>query len=410
MTKGDTADEATSRQPWWQESTRALVWAWAISRVVVILATLAFADTSLVFGDLNLLWAAINGEEIQGEVPTIGEYPGALRLLAAPAMLAASPEQFVLGWLLVALCVDAALTASLARESRRAAWVWIGASTLLGPVTWARVEILLGLLCVAALRSRGRRPALAGTLLGLAALLKLWPLALAAALLPRRGWPMFSAALGGTVAIGVVAEVAVAGSRSVIDPWVWQVDRGIQIESLPATFALVAQRGRDPSDVIEFAFRSYQLIEPGRSWLDIAGLVFVLLIAGVAAALLLKVPEDSVEGTWRVAAALLATTVVAANSVFSPQYVLWFLPLVALASPVRDRPRGTLAVLSGLCVLTQAIFPWGYPPLVLGDDWALWLLASRNALVVALVLLLAIWLFRVSSRTASHHSQTMPPV
>jgi hypothetical protein len=81
---------------------------------------------------------------------------------------------------------------------------------------------------------------------------------------------------------------------------------------------------------------------------------------------------------------------VAANTVFSPQYVLWFLPLTALAAAAATVPRAVDGVLVGLAALTQVVWPWYYVDLLNLLDGTLLVLTLRNGLMVLLVVLLAV--------------------
>jgi hypothetical protein len=92
---------------------------------------------------------------------------------------------------------------------------------------------------------------------------------------------------------------------------------------------------------------------------------------------------------YAVAAALLATSAVVVNSVYSPQYVLWFLPLVALAAADRSLPAFLSVLTVGIALLTQIIYPWTYRSVVELEPGALLLLAARNVMTIVLAVLLA---------------------
>jgi hypothetical protein len=82
----------------------------------------------------------------------------------------------------------------------------------------------------------------------------------------------------------------------------------------------------------------------------------------------------------------------ASAKVASPQFLLWLVPLVAL---VGGRAGIAAAVVLGAaCVLTQLIYPSRYDALVAGDAFPLVLLAARNILLLALVVILAFALTR----------------
>ena len=73
-------------------------------------------------------------------------------------------------------------------------------------------------------------------------------------------------------------------------------------------------------------------------------------------------------------------------SLLSPQFLLWLVPLVALVLR-----RRTLAVAAALAValgLTQAVYPGRYDALVSLDPLPITLLAVRNAILVAIAVVL----------------------
>jgi hypothetical protein len=148
--------------------------------------------------------------------------------------------------------------------------------------------------------------------------------------------------------------------------------------------------------VWEFEFRAFQLQGTQGSAADLLGL---LALAAVGLLVLLRLARGH-EGAGELdarrasAAALLATVLVAVNTVFSPQYVLWILPLAALAAADTLLPRATDAVLLAVCGLTQVIWPWQYLDLLALQDGTLLLLVLRNGLVVVLAVLLAVGLAR----------------
>ena len=362
---------------------------------------LGYAVSSLtrptLFNDITLVWSWAHQAPFGDDpAPPLAEYPGLARLLARGALLSGDPVTFGWAWIAVMLALDLVLLVVLARVGGRPAWLWVIGGAALGPVVWLRYDLLVAVLVVLAVRWRGPRPAWSGVLLGLAVLLKLWPLVLVAALLPRPQARRWALAAGGTVLAGVAAEALLAGRDSVVTPLVYQSGRGLQIESLPATPTLWASRGQDPTTVWEFEFRAFQLQDSaGPAW-DLLGLVVTAVACLVVLLLGHRVGSDVGTGASRPdalrasSAALLATLLVAVNTVFSPQYVLWFLPLVALATAAASVPRAVDVALVALAGLTQLIWPWNYESLLNLLPEALTVLLLRNILVVVLVVLLGV--------------------
>lgn len=369
--------------------------AWLVSRAVVLAVAVTQLSRPTLFNDPNLLWAWATGTPFGSDAdPALAEYPGAARLLALSGRLASTPEAFGWAWIAAMLVVDAVILVLLTREGRRGGWFWIVGGAALGPVLWLRYDLVVGLLVVIAMTLRDRRPAWSGIALGVAVLLKLWPLVLVAALLARTGWRRWATVAAATVGAGALLELLTRGYESLLTPLTYQSDRGIQIESLVATPTLIARHGDDPMQVWEFAFRAFQLQDSDGTPTTIVGVV--VLLAGGAAVLAgtQRCASDRLMVVRASGAALLAVLMVATNSVFSPQYVMWFLPLVALLV-AHDRVdagvgRAIAAATVLVAALTQVVWPWNYPDLLALQGWVLAVLTVRNLLVLVLVVLL-VW-------------------
>lgn len=379
--------------------------AWASSRAVVLVLATSRLDWGTLFNDPALLWAWATGAPFGGDPdPSLEEYPGAARLVALTGRLTESAEAFGWGWVAAFLLVDLAVLVVLAQAGRTGAWLWVVGGAALGPVLWLRYDLLVSLLALVAVMLRDRRPAWSGMALGLAVLLKLWPLVLVAALAPRGRWTRWAGAGAATVGAGVLIEVVLRGPSSVLTPLTYQSDRGVQIESLWATAALIGGRDGDPTEVWEFAFRAYQLQDAEPVWAT-AVAVAVMASAGLGSVVAVgRCAPDLVPSVRAYAAALLAVSVVLTNTVFSPQYVIWFLPLVALAVSWSWRApelRGpvlpvTVGTLLAVAALTQRIWPWRYPDLLRLEPSALAVLVTRNLLVLVLAGVLAWSLWRLA--------------
>lgn len=367
-----------------------------LSRLVVLGLILLAGNYDSVFSDQILLWQAGNSIVVNGEVVANSEYPIGLRSLSLLAGLFSDPLPFILVWILTCLALDLALTLVLLRRARLSAMTWILAGAALGPVLLGRVELLVALLCVLALLHRESRPFTSGVLIGAAVLIKLWPLVLLAPLLPRNHSVRLASGTAATLLVGFSVSVAAFGMSSLWDPWRYQGDRGLQVESLAANaHMLLARLAGDPV-VIESDFRSLQLVEEPPPWLDLAGLLAILVIGLATMSIVNRAGKENLAASRTVGAAALAVASVVCNTVFSPQYVLWFAPIVALAVAGPRHPRGVVATLIAISGLTQLVYPWLYSQLLSGDGSALAVLTARNLLTVALLCLLGLWLVRLT--------------
>jgi uncharacterized membrane protein len=189
------------------------------------------------------------------------------------------------------------------------------AVVLTGLINWD----VLAVLCVAVAFwawSRGR-VTLAGLMIGLGTATKLYPLFILGALLVvslrRRELPAFfsasTAAAGAWLAVN--APAMAFGWEHWKGFWTFNADRGADLGSIWLVFAQAG--AKITPDFINRA-----------SWLFFLGVCVAVLVLGLRA-----------ERTPRIAqlAFLIVAGFLLVNKVYSPQYVLWLLPLAALARP-----------------------------------------------------------------------------
>ena len=138
---------------------------------------------------------------------------------------------------------DLAFTLMLARARRGLlpVLVWLLGVPLLGSTAYARFDLLPGVLCGAAVLLVARHPRTAAAVVAVATGVKLWPALVIPPLLavarPRRA---ATAVLVGTGLALAGASVVLAGWGRLLSPLTYQSDRGLQIESVLATPAMLA--------------------------------------------------------------------------------------------------------------------------------------------------------------------------
>jgi len=242
--------------------------------------------------------------------------------------------------------------------------VWLLAVPCLGATTYARFDLVPALLAGVALVLLSSRPRVAAAAAALATGFKLWPAlvlpALAAPRGSRRGVVLTVAAVGTVL---VAAAVLVGGWARVISPLTWQADRGLQIESVAATPAIVGWALAPAGFDITFSeYNAFEITGDGTGGLArLSGVLSVLGAAGLVALWL---------RAWRRAEALAPGTVcwlalcavsvfVVTGKVLSPQYLLWLLPMAAAAVLVADDRslRRWAALLLVTTAATQLVFP-----------------------------------------------------
>jgi|GEM_PF-160540 len=240
------------------------------------------------------------------------------------------------------------------------AWFYVLAGAAIGPVLLTRFDIFPTLFAVLALLAIAR-PVRTGVLLGVGALLKLWPGFLILAL-PRRH---LSKGLSAMLIVGVVGlSVAMLYGPYSMSFLSGQGERGLQIESVGALgyiWALMA--GVDIETV--FRFGSIEVNAAGAGL--IASVVTFIGFSLIAAIGWLRL-RGRLEAVAPADIALaLVLILIVTSRVFSPQFMVWAAGIAAVALLNRRtlmRPVAGLVLL--VCVLGQVVYPLGYKALLTG--------------------------------------------
>jgi uncharacterized membrane protein len=318
------------------------------------------------------------------------EYPpAALPLFAFPSLFKHSDYRPVFE-LLMALC-HMTIVYAVARLAGWRAAVAAGVAPLaLGSLVLSRFDFWPAALAVLALLAvlRGRL-AVSALLLGTAFAAKLWPALLAPFILVwlvrtrgRRDATLWSA-----VAVGVAAAwflpFAIIAPAGVAHSFHAQLARPLQLESLGGAVLLALHHVAGTQLRMVSSFGSQNLVGPGTHAAAVATTVVgAVALLGVWIAFARR-PADR-DTLFSACAAAVAVTI-AFGKVFSPQFLIWLIPLVPLVR------RALPTVLFGLAlVLTQLYFPREYWRLAL--DFAptqSWELLARDLVVVAVAAALA---------------------
>lgn len=398
-------------------SSVPVVWfGWVLARL--ILAAMILLDPRPL-GDVRYYHSGLFGTDptAMTEYPDAGVWP--LRLLG----LFTGPEMsgFLIGFGVLMLLLDAAfLTLLLSVGGARraaAAWFWIFFGLAAGQVFWLRLDLFPAVLVGLFAALLFTRPAVGAAVLALATAMKLWPGVLAAGLVGglRRG-PSWLRVLTFTFTLLALAGITwmSSGLPRLLSPLNYQGDRGIQIESLAATPFLLQAHNRPEEYWIGFAAsKSFEVSGPGTAvavvltdWAMIAVLLAAVVWAG----------WNLVADRWRPLRAiafclLLVLLLIGTNKVFSPQYIVWVGPLLAVCLYVtRSRLVQVMAVLT---IITAALGTWIYPfhyealwsdPSSAGTE--ITVLAVRNGLIIVLTLLATAWLTVQTRRGRGFRSGT----
>lgn len=294
----------------------------------------------------------------------------------------------------------------LLNRSHRAALFWTAFTAAAGPIVYSRLDLIPGLLVAATAAALFTHPKVASALLGFAAMSKLWPAALAAGLVDRWNrsatWARL-ATFGGTLVVVGAITALTSGWDRLVSPLTYQDVRGLQIESILATPLIVAAAFFPGHWHIDKApSKSFEIFGPGVDQLVTASSVLMActMLFGLAWALWHFLGDAWSPRSTALFFLTMVLLLIVSNKVFSPQYVVWFGPVLAvlLAKQPGDMPSApkraetqveadTLRKLTWLSVLaaglTTVVFPFTYNLLFEGPHWfAALVLTARNILMV----------------------------
>ncbi|MER7896714.1 glycosyltransferase family 87 protein [Streptomyces sp. NPDC096046] len=374
---------------------RSLAWlpvVWCLTRLLLLLFVLkvyVFPGPD-VTSDVHVIYQGWYGVLSSGTFPlhdVTWQYPPAAALaILSPGLL---PFLDYATAFFVLVCVtDAAVLALMTWAGRRpgrslrGAWVWVIGVPLLGPTVYARYDVMVTAVAMAALLAGARHPRAMGALAAFGALLKVWPAMLLLAARRRSAWG--SALVTGIAVMGVFA-LAMPGAFAFLT---FQRDRGTEVESLGALVFHVARHFGWQGEVklnygsIEFLGPYVSEVSTGALFLTGAAFGWLVLWRLLAR----RFEEHTLADAAFVAVLMFTTT----SRVISPQYMVW---LVGLAAVCLYHPgsRMRLPVLLVLVAsfVTVLEFPFYFGSVVAGDGLGLTLLFLRNGLLVAASLIAA---------------------
>ncbi|MEX2973271.1 glycosyltransferase 87 family protein [Streptomyces sp. C184] len=380
-------------------STARGVWlpvaAWAVTRAVVLLCVLRVLvlPGPDVTTDVSVIYQGWFDVLKTGTFPLADvtwQYPPAAALaILSPGLLPFL--DYAPAFYTLILLTDAVVLALFLRAGRRpghrpaGAWVWIAGVALLGPTAYARYDLMVTAVAVAALFAAVRRPRVAGALIAFGALLKVWPALLltGAAGRGRRARALWWSAAGTAAGLTLFFVAAAPGALAFLT---FQRDRGTEVESLGAlAFHFARQFGWQGQVLLNYG--SLEFLGPG---VPVAGTVALTLsLAAVGWLFLWRVRARELGPATLCEAAFTATLLFTTTSrVISPQYMLWLVGLAAVCVTVRACRQTLPAVLVLLATgVTLLEFPVRFADVVASDPKGVALLVVRNGLLVAASLL-----------------------
>jgi hypothetical protein len=266
------------------------------------------------------------------------QYPaGAAFLMLIPRLGGDFSHSFVATMLVVDL-VGLVLLAWLARRERRDAgvWVWLLALPLLFSLPILRFDLVPTVLAIAALLAIQWRPAWFGALVGLGAMVKVWPVVLLFGEWDRRRLLVSIGAAAAAIALVFAAAAVLFANQTAF--LTNQDARGLQVEAVAATPWQLRQMvtGEEPHTIDRFGTRE---IDSGPSS-TASKLAELASLAALAAAALwwwlrtraIRAGRDDLESAavGRDFVFAIVLLLVVTSRVLSPQYMIWLLGLAAV--------------------------------------------------------------------------------
>ncbi|MFD8393408.1 glycosyltransferase 87 family protein [Streptomyces sp. NPDC059680] len=379
---------------------RSLAWllaTWGVTRVVLLL----FVFQVYVFpgpdvtSDVSVIYRGWYEVLRQGTFPlddVTWQYPPAAALpVLAPAALPFL--SYAHAFFALAFFADAVVLALLLYPSRRpgrslrGAWVWVAGVPLLGPTVYARYDVMVTAVAVAALVAGARHPRVMGALTAFGALLKVWPALLLVGALRARAW--WSAAVT-AAGLSALFSVSMPGAFAFLT---FQRERGTEVESLGALVFHVARHFGWQGQVL-LNYGSIEFLGPHVGQVSAAALALTAAAFGWLLLWRLRAARRAAHTLAEAAfTAVLLFTVT--SRVISPQYLVWLIGLAAVCVSYRASQMGAPALMVvAASFVTVLEFPLGFSHIVLSDRYGVLLLAVRNGLLVAASLTAARRLWR----------------
>ncbi|MEH0422588.1 glycosyltransferase family 87 protein [Streptomyces sp. B21-083] len=274
-------------------------------------------------------------------------------------------------------------------RSPRGARVWVVGVPLLGPTVYARYDVMVTAVAVAALLAGARHPRLMGALAAFGALLKVWPALLLVGATGRRAWAWAA------LTVAALVSVFAATMPGAFAFLTFQGDRGTEVESVGAlVFHVGRQFGWEGRVALNYG--SIEFLGPFVGTVTTVALLLTVLAFGWLLLWRLRatrfLPHTLAEAAF-VAVLLFTVT----SRVISPQYLVWLVGLAAVCLCFRATSMVLPAALVVVaCLVTVLEFPVGFGHVVASDTYGMTLLFTRNGLLIAAALTAALRLWRTT--------------
>ncbi|MDQ1122904.1 glycosyltransferase family 87 protein [Microbacterium trichothecenolyticum] len=284
-----------------------------------------------------------------------------------------------------------------------AAWFWLAAILLIGPVGLYRIDGITVPFAILGSIWMLRRPFVASVLLSVAVWMKVWPAAIlaAGAVVVRRRLALVWGAVAVSLAT-IIPVVALGGAPYVFGFVGDQTSRGIQMEAPVGGLYMFLAAFYVPGSQVYYdaGVLTFQVTGPGAEPLIAAMTPIMLLVmVGVAVVGVRKLRAGATFlSLFPPLSLALVTAFIALNKVGSPQYYVWLFAPVVLGLMV-DRRRWY--AFAGMTLVIAALTQWMYPLLYDGlmathpNPFPVFVLEARNLLAVVLLVWAVVRVVRV---------------
>lgn len=391
----------------WLKTPRGMWSVFAAVHAVFLLIAGTLSLFGLAFSDTEIyrVWASVgfDGDRVLGPSPWV--YP-ILALIPMGIAYLFGEAPFLFVWVLMIAALNTLAVGKLTRWGRKteaipAALWWIGFTTLLAWLGFARVDGLTAPVVLIALAFGVANPFLSSAILSIATWTKVWPAAVVLALFTVVKQRVQVVLAGMLVTAAVVAlALGVGAVPKLLNFLLEQGDRGMQLEATFTTpWLWMSVLGMDGSQMyMNHDINSMQVDGPGSALMSVLMQPLLICAALLVAGLIFWALHTgkSNGGADRTALLLfgslaLTTAFVVFNKVGSPQFMVWLAPAVAVGLSYQWKAwRVPATMLIGVGVLTFFIYPLFYDALSHNNPLMALVLTMRNGLL----LVLFIWSIR----------------
>ncbi len=278
------------------------------------------------------------------------------------------------------------------KAAYRAASFYLAFLALLGPVAIGRIDSAATFVAILGLVQLYRdRLRLAMVFFTIGAWVKIWPIAAAIALFSSTKAKVPALLVAGIACFGILAlGFFLGGNQNLFSFVTTQGNRGLQIESVAATFWVWAAHLKVPGAGIYFDNALVTNQVSGAFSTEVSFLLGYVMAGALAITvwLGLRAYRAGADHKQLFVVVLLTATLdlIVFNKVGSPQFEGW-LAVPVMAGLLLGLPKWRIPMAIGLTIalLTNLIYPVFYMDLMMLGDLGVWLLTVRNAALLILL-------------------------